>query len=90
MAQNKLLGFAYALGTEYVRGYVPDSVKPDADALVTDLREAFSELLEENDWMSDDTKVEAAEKLDLMIQLVAYDESIMDNEGLDAFYEGVR
>ncbi len=89
IAQSESRGLAYALGVAYVDGYVPDNVKPDAEALVDDLRVAFSELLVENDWMSDETKVEAQEKLDLIIQLVAYDESIQSNSGIDAFYDGV-
>ena len=89
-AQSESKGYAYALGTAYVNGFVEDNVKPDTEALVDNLRVAFSELLEENDWMSDDTKPEAQEKLDKMVQLVAYDESIMTNDGLDDFYAGVR
>ncbi len=89
-AQSEGKGYAYALGTAYVREFVSADVKPEADALVDNLRVAFSELLEENAWMSDETKPLAQEKLDLMVQLVAYDESIMSNEGLDEFYADVR
>ncbi len=90
IAQSELKGYAYALGTAYVNGYVPVDTKDIASDLVDDLRQAFGELLDENEWMSEETIVLAQEKLDLIEQLVAWDDSILDNDGIDAFYDGVR
>eukprot|EP00094_Tigriopus_californicus_P009374 TCALIF_09039-PA protein Name:"Similar to ECE1 Endothelin-converting enzyme 1 (Bos taurus)" AED:0.18 eAED:0.18 QI:17/0/0/0.68/0.73/0.75/16/0/656 len=80
-------GFAYAIGSEYIRLKFDDQTRADADALVTDLRGAFKELVTESVWMDTDTQVLAQDKADQIIQLVGYPDWIIDDEELDQRYE---
>ncbi len=73
-----------------MNGYVPGGTKDKSEDLVDDLLDAMGELLEENTWMTQTTIELALDKLRMMIPLVAYDESILNNDGIDDFHEGVR
>ncbi len=48
-----------------------------------DLLDAMGELLEENTWTTQPTIELALDKLGLMIPMVAYDDSILNNDGID-------
>ncbi len=63
----KICGFLPLLDTLYLEKYFKDSEKTDqvkefADAII----KAYSQILDEEDWMSDDTKTAAKEKLQNM------------------------
>lgn len=57
--------------------------------MVEDLRAAFKEMLEENDWMDDATRSYAKLKADQMIALIAYPDFILNDTALDEYYDKV-
>ena len=63
----KICGFLPLLDTLYLEKYFKDSEKTDQVKELTDaLIKAYSQILDEEDWMSDDTKSAAKEKLQNM------------------------
>ncbi|CDW61127.1 endothelin converting enzyme 1 [Trichuris trichiura] len=58
--------------------------KSDVDKMVTELKNAFNLLLNENNWMDEPTKQKAKEKIHQMISSIGYPEEI---NKLDTIYE---
>ncbi len=69
-ATENILG--EAIGKEYVARHFPEENKVAMDALVANLRLAMAENLKELEWMGDDTKVKAKEKLDTFNPKIGY------------------
>ncbi|HEY0298593.1 MAG TPA: M13 family metallopeptidase, partial [Arachidicoccus sp.] len=61
-----------ALGELYVEKYFPPEAKQRMDELVTNLEKAFSDRIQNLDWMSDETKVVAQQKLKAIIRKIGY------------------
>ena len=57
--------------------------------MVVDLKIAFKELVDELEWMSEETKPVAKEKADAMKELMAYPDWILDKEALEEYYSGL-
>ncbi|CAG5115272.1 unnamed protein product, partial [Candidula unifasciata] len=70
----------------YVDKYFSEAAKTYIDEMIKDLTAAFSDLLDENKWMTDETKKEAHAKLKAMRSKVGYPEYIKDNERLNRLY----
>lgn len=67
-----LSSFPDVFGKEYVdRSFSPEA-KAEIEALVDHLIDAFRLRIQNNEWMSDETKAKAIEKLDLMTVMVGY------------------
>lgn len=58
--------------------------------MVSDLQDAFQEVLNSSDWMDDDTKQKALYKAQQMVTLLGYPEYAEDAELLDKYYENLR
>jgi predicted metalloendopeptidase len=58
--------------------------------LVNDLRLSAQELLDENDWVDEETKRLVAEKLEAMSMSVGFPEWVCNTSSLDHFYDEVR
>ncbi len=72
-----------ALGQLYVAQAFSPSAKQDAQALVQNLKAALRERIGTLDWMSDATKTQAQQKLDLMAVKVGYPDHWRDYSKLD-------
>lgn len=57
--------------------------------MIHTIREAFNELLAENDWMDDETRTVAKEKADAMNERIGYPELITEPEQLNKEYTTV-
>ena len=57
--------------------------------MIHTLREAFNELLDENDWMDDFTRSVAKEKANLMNERIGYPDLLMDPVQLSKEYVNV-
>jgi predicted metalloendopeptidase len=57
--------------------------------MVTDLRDAFHDLLQENEWMDDATRQPAALKADAMLVLLGFPTWCDTSAKLDDFYSKV-
>jgi predicted metalloendopeptidase len=99
----KICGYLPLLDTLYLEKYFKDSEKTDQVEEFTDaLIKVYSQILDEEDWMSDDTKTAAKEKLQNMALHLIKPDNVADyssaeiksyNEGgnlVDAAAEGMR
>lgn len=57
--------------------------------MIHTLREAFSDLLEENDWMDDETRAVAREKANAMNEKIGYPEMLTRPDELAEEYQNV-
>jgi len=81
MSGTESLGFA--LGKIYVDEYFPESSKAQMAELVENLRTALGERIDNLDWMSEDTKVNAKEKLMAFRPKIGYPDQWQSFEGLE-------
>lgn len=80
MSGTESLGFA--IGKIYVSEYFPESSKTQMAELVENLRTALGERIENLDWMSAETKVNAKEKLMAFNPKIGYPDEWQSFDGL--------
>jgi putative endopeptidase len=88
-----LTAFPDVFGQEYVDRTFSPEAKAEIEALVDHLIEAFRLRIENNEWMSEETKAKAIEKLDLMTVLVGYPDQWTSYENVtigDSVYETMQ
>ena len=80
-ATNTAMG--WALGRFYVQRYFPPEAKERITGLVQELKKAFRERLEHNDWMDEPTRQAALVKLDHFAMQVGYPRKWWDYSALE-------
>lgn len=90
---NSVLG--EAVGKMYVAKYFPESSKNKMLTLVDNLKIALGEHIDALDWMSDETKGKAREKLDNFTVKIGYPDKWKDYSSLDidpanSYYDNLR
>ena len=92
MSGTESLGFA--IGKIYVDEYFPESSKEQMKELVENLRAALKKRIENLDWMGEDTKEAAKEKLAAFRPKIGYPDEWVDLEGVtiteDQLVQNVR
>lgn len=83
-----------AVGKMYVEKYFPESSKQRMLQLVRNLQIALGERIDQQKWMSDETKKQAHEKLDAFYVKIGYPDKWMSYDGLDideslSYYENL-
>lgn len=81
MSGTNSLGFA--IGKVYVDRYFPESSKAQMQELVENLRTALGERIKDLDWMGEETKVNAQEKLAAFNPKIGYPDEWESFEGLE-------
>lgn len=71
-----------AVGKEYVARHFPPSSKAQMDELVANLLAAYRQSISRLDWMTDETKAKAYEKLDTFRPKIGYPEKFRDYSAL--------
>ncbi|WP_422005281.1 M13 family metallopeptidase [Roseivirga pacifica] len=88
---DNLLG--EALGQLYVKKYFPESAKKRMLELVNNFQKAYAKRIDNLEWMSDSTKVQAKEKLAAMRKKIGYPDSWEDYSDVNIqagkFFENV-
>ncbi|KAL3861753.1 hypothetical protein ACJMK2_007776 [Sinanodonta woodiana] len=82
--------FGIASGAMFVRDNFRKERKEMALEMIHDIREAFNELLEENDWMDDETRAVAREKANAMRERISYPDFILEDQELDEKYKDLQ
>lgn len=67
-----------AVGKEYVARHFPPAYKAKMEQLVADLLEAYRDSITNLDWMTDETKKKALEKLSTFVTKIGYPETWKD------------
>lgn len=80
----------HPMGRLYIDAEFSPQAKEDMESMVKDLKEAFSVLLKQNTWMDTVTKKEAAEKLDTIIENIAYPDWLKNDTFLNERYNLVH
>jgi putative endopeptidase len=90
MADNML---GDALGQMYVAKFFPPDAKKKADELVTNLMAVYDERIKRLDWMTEDTKVKALDKLHSIMRKIGYPDNWKDYKGMtitrDNYFQNV-
>ncbi|CAB3370699.1 Hypothetical predicted protein [Cloeon dipterum] len=81
---NKKMGMA--VGALFIRDNFNLESKETALEMIHTIREAFNELLAENDWMDNETRAVAKEKADQMNERIGYPELLTDPKELSNEY----
>ncbi|ROT81033.1 Membrane metallo-endopeptidase-like 1 [Penaeus vannamei] len=81
---NKRLGMA--VGALFIKENFNPESKETALEMIHTLRSAFSDLLEENDWMDDETRAVAREKANAMNEKIGYPEMLTKPDELAKEY----
>ncbi|XP_063886684.1 neprilysin-1-like [Scylla paramamosain] len=84
---NKRLGMA--VGALFIKENFNPESKETALEMIHTLRSAFSDLLEENDWMDDETRTVAREKANAMNEKIGYPEMLTRPHELAKEYENL-
>ncbi|TRD11208.1 M13 family metallopeptidase [Erythrobacter insulae] len=71
------------IGKSYVERYFPPANKAAMEDLVTNLRVAVAQSIDEIEWMGAETKTQALEKLDSFDPKIGYRENLETYEGLE-------
>lgn len=85
---NNVLGMA--VGTKYVQSYFSQQAKDEANVMVEDIRSAFEDLLDVNDWMDSETKPKAVEKAEAISKFIAYPDWYGNDTALETFFSGLE
>ena len=78
------------LCNEFIRcNYFSQSDRAAVDNMTVSIREAFMEVIRENDWISDTTKINALRKIQRMKLFVGYPDWITDESKIAEEFEQV-
>ncbi|KAM7362049.1 M13 family metallopeptidase neprilysin 2 isoform 2-T2 [Cochliomyia hominivorax] len=77
---------AISVGSLYVRKHFKQDSKAIALEMVNNIRNVFSQILDEVPWMDEMTKMEAKKKLHSMTTHIGYPDEMLDNEKLEEYY----
>jgi putative endopeptidase len=83
MAQMTDMLVGDALGKLYVAKYFPPEAKKKADELVSNLISVYNDRIQKLDWMSDETKKKATEKLNSITRKIGYPDKWKDYAGVE-------
>ncbi|MCD6366898.1 MAG: M13 family metallopeptidase [Bacteroidales bacterium] len=75
--------FAKPLGKLFVEKYFPESSKKTVESMIEDLRSVYIERIQQLDWMSDETKQKAVEKLHAFTYKIGYPDKWKDYSAID-------
>jgi predicted metalloendopeptidase len=84
------VGFSHAVAYEYKKNMEDPRILKEADDMVSDLRDAFHNLLAENEWMDDATRQSAAQKADAILVLLGFPSWCHSSAQLDDFYQDIE
>ncbi|CAG5130956.1 unnamed protein product, partial [Candidula unifasciata] len=75
-----------AVGRLFIRDNFDEDAKTIALEMITGLQNAFNELLQDNDWMDEDTKKVAREKNENISPKIGYPQELTNNSYLEHYY----
>lgn len=81
--------FGNAVGAMYVREYFEEAARQSMNEMVKDIRSVFSEIIDELEWMDDETRLRAKGKSDSMTTHIAYPDELLDDKKLIDLYENL-
>ncbi|QQP35810.1 Uncharacterized protein FKW44_020703 [Caligus rogercresseyi] len=80
----------YALGSLFVRKVFQGSSKTVAEGMISRIKEAFIDNLQEADWMDKETKARAVDKAHSITDMIGYPDYILNEKELNQKYQGLH
>ncbi|CAJ0605810.1 unnamed protein product [Cylicocyclus nassatus] len=80
---------SYATAALYVKKALHKTTKKDTLEIANALKKEFRKILNTSEWIDDDTRNNALNKLDHMIRQIAYPGFILDEKRLDKYYSNL-
>jgi len=77
-----------AVGAMFAKKFFKLHAKEVADEIIENIRSEFRIILDELDWMDDETREKAHKKLDKIVAHIAYPAQILDDDLMNEFYNG--
>lgn len=84
---KEIMGFA--IGSRFIEETFDSQAKIDVQEMIRHLKVAFSSLVEESDWIDQETKINALEKAAEIKEYVGYPDWIANKTTLELAYRGV-
>jgi predicted metalloendopeptidase len=81
---------ANAVGSLYVTKYFNEDSKTEALMMVSEIRRQFERLLDEVEWMDEDTKRQARVKAQGMVEHIGYPSELLEMSKLEDLYYGLE
>lgn len=81
--------FPIAVAASYVRKYFDQESKAVALKMVDNIKEEYDEILQNVDWMDDETRATALLKLKSIVSHIGYPDELMDDKKLIEYYKDV-
>ncbi|XP_055853046.1 neprilysin-2 isoform X2 [Episyrphus balteatus] len=81
---------AISIGSLYVRKHFKEDAKHIAMEMVDSIRSVFSGILTQVDWMDEQTRKSALEKLNSMTTHIGYPDEITDDSKLSEYYDSLE
>ena len=81
--------FHHAVDSMYARLLVDADQKVKAGEMADYLQKATSKMIDDADWMDDDTKKEAKKKLKNMKKIISFPDEVLNKQKVDDFYKGI-
>ncbi|XP_052759922.1 endothelin-converting enzyme 1-like [Mya arenaria] len=88
-SQSTMYDFGMAVGRLFVLETFDVEAKHMALEMISDIREAFNERLDELDWMDPETKKVAIEKAKHIKEMIGFPDFILNDTALNKYYEEV-
>ncbi|EEC14448.1 neprilysin, putative, partial [Ixodes scapularis] len=79
----------YGLGRLYVDKYFNETEKENVETIAKNVSEVLKTVLQNNTWMDNATKTNAAKKLENIVFKIGYPDEIKDKKVLSEMYEDV-
>lgn len=78
--------FPHAFGAMYVRKHFNDEAKANVLAMVNNIKDEFKVMLQEIDWMDNDTKTAANNKADTIQAQMGFADELMNDTKIEEYY----
>lgn len=83
-------GLSISVGALYVKEHFEESSKAAALEIVDGIRDEFEQILHTIDWMDDETRASALDKLKKMATYIGYPDEMKNNTLLEEYYDGLE
>lgn len=83
------VAFGYAVAHSYISRFFPEGSLCHIKEMVNDFKLTFSNVIQNTEWMDNQTKYEALKKIKFMRNNIGYPDWIMDKRFLSEFYENM-
>ncbi|XP_031344638.1 neprilysin-2-like [Photinus pyralis] len=79
-----------AISALYIRKHFHEDIRQEVTEMISNIKKGFVKHVKSADWMDDDTKFHALEKLAAMSSVVGYPDELLSDKKLEDYYKGLH